>query len=95
MRLLLIIALIASVLFAADAAYALGGGGHSGDGRRDFSQPATAVPQAVNGQNSNPGRPNGPLVLTASVPEPITALLLGIGICFTTGFMVRKRKQKT
>jgi len=95
MRLLLVIAMIASMLFAADAAYALGGGGHRGDGRREFSQSANAVPQAVNGQDNNPGNPNDLPVPTASIPEPITALLLGIGICLTTGFIVRKRKQKS
>ncbi|MGD0238516.1 MAG: PEP-CTERM sorting domain-containing protein [Syntrophorhabdales bacterium] len=95
MRLLLVIAMMASMLFAATAAYALGGGGHHGDGRRDFSRPANAVPQAVNGQDNNPGNPNDLPVPTASIPEPITALLLGIGICLTTGFIVRKRKQKS
>ena len=103
MRLLLVIAMIASMLFAADAAYALGGGGHSGDGRRESSRPANGVPQAVNhvvlqdvnDQDNNPGNPNNPSVPAASVPEPITALLLGIGICLTTGFIVRKRKQKS
>ena len=100
MRLLLVIAMIASVLFAADAAYALGGGGHRGDGRRESSQPANAVPQAVNyvvlqdvnDQGNNPGNLNDPPVPTASVPEPITALLLGIGL---TGFIVIKRKHKS
>jgi hypothetical protein len=57
MRLLLVIAMMASMLFAATAAYALGGGGHHGDGRRDFSRPANAVPQAVNRQDNNPGNP--------------------------------------
>ncbi len=108
MRLPFVIAMIASVLFATDAAYALGGGGHTGDGRRDSSQPVNAVPlavnpqavnhvvlQDVNDQEHNPGNPNNPSVPTASVPEPITVLLLGIGICLTTGFMVRKRKQKS
>ena len=112
MKLLLVVtAMIASMLFAADAAYALGGGGHGGDGRRDSSQPANVAPQAVNhavsqdvnhavrqdgnDQEENPGNPNNPSGLVTAVPEPITALLLGIGICLTTGFMVTKRKQRS
>jgi hypothetical protein len=119
MRLQFIFAMIASMLFAADAAYALGGGGHGGDGRRDSSQPANVAPQAVNhavsqdvnhavrqdvdhavrqdgnDQEENPGNPNNPPCLVTAVPEPITALLLGIGICLTTGFMVTKRKQRS
>jgi hypothetical protein len=104
MKLLLVVtAMIASMLFAADAAYALGGGGHRGDGRRDASQPAAAVPQDVShvvrqdahDQEENPGNSNNPSVLTASVPEPITALLVGIGICLTTGLIVTRRKQKS
>ena len=112
MKLLLVVtAMIASMLFAADAAYALGGGGHGGDGRRDSSQPANVAPQAVNhavsqdvnhavrqdgnDQEENPGNPNNPPCLVTAVPEPITALLLGIGICLTTGFMVTKRKQRS
>jgi hypothetical protein len=103
MRLLLVVAMIASLFFVADAAYALGGGGHRGDGRGEFSPPATAVRQDVNhavrqdgnDQEENPGNPNNPPCLVTAVPEPITALLLGIGICLTTGFMVTKRKQRS
>lgn len=94
-RLLFVIAMIASMLFAADAAYALGGGGHRGDGRREFSHPAKTVLQEVSDQNDNPGNPNNPRGPIASVPEPITVLLLGIGICLTTGFIVTKRKQES
>jgi hypothetical protein len=60
MRLLFVIATIASMLFAADAAYAMGGGGRDGDGRRDVSQPANAALQGVNDQDNSPsnrGRP--------------------------------------
>ena len=92
MRLLFVIATIASMLFAADAAYAMGGGGHNGDGRRDVSQPANAVLQGVNGQDDNPGNQNNQPGLFASVPEPMTALLLGIGICLTTGFMAKRKR---
>ena len=92
MRLLFVIATIASMLFAADAAYAMGGGGHNGDGRRDVSQPANAVLQGVNGQNDSPGNQNNQPGLFASVPEPMTALLLGIGICLTTGFMAKRKR---
>ena len=113
MRLLFVIATIASMLFAADAAYAMGGGGHNGDGRRDVSQPANSVLQGVNGQNDNPGtrgrsanvalqgvngqndspgNQNNQPGLFASVPEPMTALLLGIGICLTTGFMAKRKR---
>jgi hypothetical protein len=35
----------------------------------------------VNDQENNPGNPNDPPGPTTAVPEPITALLLGIGIC--------------
>ena len=55
MRLLFVIATIASMLFAADAAYAMGGGGRDGDGRRDVSQPANAALQGGNDQNDSPG----------------------------------------
>jgi hypothetical protein len=88
MRLLFVIATIASMLFAAEAAYAMGGGGHRGDGRRDFSRPANAALQGANDQNDPP-------VPITPVPEPITALLLGIGICLTTGFIVTKRKRES
>jgi hypothetical protein len=46
-------------------------------------------------KEENPGNPNNPPGPIASVPEPITALLLGIGICLTTGFIVTKKKQKS
>ena len=97
MRLLFVIATIASMLFAADAAYAMGGGGNNGDGRRDVSQPANAVLQRANDQNNSPGNQNNQPALLPSVPvpEPMTALLLGIGICLTTGFMVTKRKRES
>jgi len=95
MRLLFIIATIASMLFAADAAYAMGGGGREGDGRRDVSQPANAALQGVNDQDNSPGNQNNQPVLFASVPEPMTALLLGIGICMTAGFVVTKRRRKS
>ena len=96
MRLLFVIATIASMLFAADAAYAMGGGGRDGDGRRDVSQPANAALQGVNDQGNSPGNQNNQpaLLASVSVPEPMTALLLGIGF-LTTGFMVTKRKRKS
>jgi hypothetical protein len=108
-RLLFVIATIASMLFAAEAAYAMGGGGHRGDGRRDFSRPANAALQGANDQNDNSGNrgqsanaalqgandQNDPPVPITPVPEPITALLLGIGICLTTGFIVTKRKRES
>ena len=113
MRLLFVIATIASMLFAADAAYAMGGGGRDGDGRRDVSQPANAALQGgndqndspgnrgraanaalqgVNDQGNSPGNQNNQPGLFASVPEPMTALLLGIGICLTTGFMAKRKR---
>ena len=97
MRLLFIIATIASMLFAADAAYAMGGGGREGDGRSDVSQPANAALQGVNDQGNSPGNQNNQpaLLASVSVPEPMTALLLGIGICLTAGFVVTKRRRKS
>jgi hypothetical protein len=49
----------------------------------------------VNNQEENPGNSNNPSGLVTAVPEPITALLLGIGICLTTGLIVTRRKQKS
>jgi hypothetical protein len=81
MRLLLVIGMIASMLFAAGAAYALGGGGHRGDGRVAFSAPASAVLQAMNDQGHNAScSPNNSPGPATTVPEPITAGLLAISL---------------
>ena len=106
MRLLLAIAMIASMLFAADAAYALGGGGSQGDGRQDFSQSAGnggASPTNSNAQgppNTNNvntgGTDNDPAIAADSVgvslPEPVAAFLLGLGMVGLAGLRKKFRK---
>jgi hypothetical protein len=78
----------------ADIAYGMGGGGHHGDGRWDSPQPA--APASSNSTGSDAQQTptggywgwsgsadvmcSGPYGAPITVPEPIAALLLGLGV---------------
>ena len=97
---------VAFMFLAVDAAYGLGGGGHHGDGRLDFSQSGgngNGSPTNSNAQdppnvsNCNTGcTDNGPVLAAGpfgvSLPEPVTALLLGLGIVGLAGLRRKFRK---
>jgi hypothetical protein len=76
MRLMLLCVVVAMMFVGADAAYGLGGGGHSGDGRQDFSQ------QDAHNYAIDRG---GPATTPLIIPEPIAVLLLGLGIIGLAG----------
>ncbi len=102
MKFLLVSTLIVSMFLIADSAFALGGGGSGGGGF--FPGPATSSggnPQFAGNNNAAPANygsspttnqstkaPSGP----TSVPEPIAALLLGIGLVGVA--IVQKRRSR-
>ncbi len=88
MKSMVLFVVIAFMFLAVDAAYGLGGGGHHGDGRLDFSQ---------NAGNCNTGGADCGSVIPASPPsarvlEPMAALLLGLGIVGLAGLRRKFRK---
>jgi len=92
---------------SADIAYGLGGGGHHGDGRWGFPQPATPANSNSSGFDVQQARTEGsysgscsastfivqdyrPFVQEpVTIPEPIAALLLGLG---AIGLVSMRRK---
>jgi hypothetical protein len=98
MKSMVLCVMVVIMFVAADAAYGMGGGGHHGDGRQDFSQQAgTSDCSSHNGSNSNTGDSDNGFVITAwrtsvSVPEPMAVLLLGLGIIGLAG--VRRKFRK-
>jgi hypothetical protein len=100
---------VAFVFLGAGAVYAMGGGGHNGDGRTVVPQSGANAGSATNtnGQYANAGSAtnnngqyagrcqtdpsSGDPAFTASVPEPLAALLLGLGI---VGLAGARRKFK-
>jgi hypothetical protein len=72
MKVLVVLVTVALLFFAADGAYALGGGGHHGDGR---STDMTSAGHSDGATSQN--APNGG---THSIPEPTSLLLLGLGV---------------
>lgn len=93
MKVIVLFVMIAAVFVAGDAAYALGGGGPNGDGRRaDMQNISNSV-----GNSNNSDRHNGQTGIgngrpTASAPEPSTLLLLSLGVIGVAG-MRRKLKK--
>jgi hypothetical protein len=89
MRLMLACMVVVMMFVSADAAYGLGGGGHGGDGRQDFSPqgghdsvtggdtPAQIIPEAI-----------------AALPEPIALLLLGLGVVGLAGLTRKLRSYR-
>ncbi len=87
--------LLLCICLSADIAYGMGGGGHHGDGRPDFSSghsggsDGAPDPRATSGREDSSNWTDGWMLVMASdlvlqepvsIPEPITALLLGLGI---------------
>lgn len=99
MKSMVLFVVAAFMFLAVDHAYGMGGGGHSGDGRIDFSRsagngdgsPANSNAQgAPNASNGNAGGAGNSFVLngsilTVSVPEPLTVFLFGFGIVGLVG----------
>jgi hypothetical protein len=78
-----ILCVVASMMFVgADAAYGLGGEGHHGDGRHDFSQ--------QDGYNCVIGGTEPTLIM----PEPVTVLLLALGILVLAGLTRKLRVNR-
>lgn len=89
MKSVVLFVVAAFMFLAVDAAYGLGGGGHNGDGRQDFSQSA--------GNGNTGGADNGSVLMTSSllsvsVPEPVAVFLLGLGIAGLAGLRRKFRK---
>jgi hypothetical protein len=82
MKVIVLCILFTMIFAGADAAYGLGGGGHHGDGRHDFSQQ----------EGSN--RVIGGTEPTVSMPEPVAALLLGLGILGLAGLTRKLRSYR-
>lgn len=92
MRILYVCILILALLFVTNAAYAMGGGGSRGDGRFAYGSPSSSGSVQAQNTNSNDGRwdpsdqrkdPPGPPTPPAplkAVPEPLSLLLVGIGL---------------
>ncbi len=86
--------LLSCSCFSADIAFALGGGGHNGDGRSDYLQPAAPAagpaPQQTSSGSFESVMLSSQLVQqTVTVPEPVLVLLLGLGLVGLAG--VRRR----
>ncbi len=97
-RTLVALGLVLVMFFSAPVAYGLGGGGGGGDGRLVFtsSSPQTGS-NATNGSGGGAERGTGDMMSSdnrptapVTVPEPITALLLGGGVIVVAGLLKRK-----
>jgi PEP-CTERM motif len=86
MRLMLLCIVVAMMFIGADAAYGLGGGGHRGDGRQDFSQRnPDGGGSSHDGSNDKGGGSDDGFIIDRDrpcvrVPEPVTVMLLGLGV---------------
>ena len=88
--------IVAFVFLGTGAVYAMGGGGHNRDGRAVVLQSGANAGSATNANAQYAGRcqsdpSSGDPAFTASVPEPLAALLLGLGIIGLAG---ARRKLK-
>ena len=89
--------IFAFVFLGTGAVYAMGGGGHNGDGRAVVLQSGANAGSATNANAQYAGRcqtdPSGDPTppVGASVPEPLAALLLGLG---TIGLAGARKKFK-
>ena len=95
MRSMVLCVMVMIMFVAANAAYGMGGRGHYGDGRQDFSQQAgVSDGSSHRGRYSNTDGSDNDLPVwrpSVSVPEPVAVLLLSLGIIGLAG---AKRKFK-
>jgi PEP-CTERM motif-containing protein len=88
MKLIVLFVVVMFMFVAVDGAYALGGGGHRGDGRWDSSKDT--------GNGNTGGADNGSVTPapspSVSVPEPLTLCLLGFGIVGLAGLRRKFKK---
>jgi hypothetical protein len=105
MKLVVLFVMAVFMFVAADAAFALGGGGHHGDGRLDALQQVGksnsdtngTSGNTQNGSNGSTGDSNGSFTLNQlngvnSVPEPLGLLLLGLSVIGLAG--IRRRVKQ-
>jgi hypothetical protein len=94
MKVIVLFVMIAAILAAADATYALGGGGHNGEGRWADMQNTRHGFGNFDDSDRHYGRTkNGNERATANVPEPATLLLLSLGVIGMAGMKRVLKKQ--
>jgi hypothetical protein len=100
MKLMLLAIVVGMMFIGTDAAYGLGGGGHKGDGRQEFSERTPDGDRSsYNGSNDKAGGSDNNFMIDedrpcARIPEPVAVMLLGLGTVGLAGLTRKFRSYR-